>query len=253
VPSGPGGAGGAPREVRVGVYDNPPKIQLDADGVRLGGIFGDLLQTIAGDAGWTLHSVPCKWEACLEALRTGQIDILPDVAYTELRDLSLDFHKTPVLNAWSTLYAPESHPISSVLALDGKRIAVLAGSIQADYDYLSRLLDDFGVSATLVPVPTLEAGFEQTAAGQMDAAVANNYFGVQHAAGFGLSSSAVVFQPARLYFATADGRNGDLLATIDRYLDMWKADAQSPYFAAVNRWTSEGGRALGPRWAWRWS
>jgi PAS domain S-box-containing protein len=238
----------APREVRVGVYDNPPKIQLDADGERPGGIFGDLLQAIAGEAGWTLRSVPCKWEACLEALRKDQIDILPDVALSEAREVTLDFHKTPVLNAWSTLYARESHPISSVLALDGKRIAVLAGSIQADY--LSRLLGDFGVEATLVPVPSLEAGFAQTAAGQVDAVVANNYFGVLHAARFGLSSSTVVFQPARLFFATADGRNGDLLATIDQYLNAWKADADSPYFSVIRRWT-QGDEHVLPAWLLR--
>jgi len=240
------GLSAAPREVRVGVYANPPKIQLEADGKRPGGIFGDVLEAIAAEAGWTLRSVPCEWEGCLDALRAHRIDLLPDVAYSELRDLTLDFHATPVLNAWSTIYAPESRPVSSVLGLEGKRIAVLAGSIQADY--LSRLLTDFGVTATLVPVPTLDIGFAQAAAGQVDAAVANNYFGVEHAARFGLSSSAVVFQPARLFFATADGRNGDLLKTIDQYLDVWKTEADSPYFAAVARWTHGGSDRVLPGW-----
>ncbi|MFU8794109.1 MAG: diguanylate cyclase, partial [Dethiobacteria bacterium] len=43
-------------------------------------------------------------------------------------------------------------------------------------------------------------------------------------------------QPERLFFATGLGRNTPVLQAIDRHLRAWKADADSPYFAAQARW-----------------
>ena len=61
------------REVRVGVYDNPPKVMADADGQPTG-IMGDLLQEVARQENWTLIPVPCQWEACLAGLETRALD-----------------------------------------------------------------------------------------------------------------------------------------------------------------------------------
>jgi len=239
------------REVRVGVYENPPKLFFDADRHRLSGIFGDVIEAIAQAEGWTLRPVPCAWEQCLEALRTGRIDLLPDVAYSERRDQQYDFHSVPALNAWSGIYAPDSAGIDSILALGGKRVAVLGGSIQADH--LKGMLADFGVTTTLVPVPSLDEGFALTQAGKVDAAVANNYFGVVNSGRYGLVSTAIVFQPSRLFFATEEGRNADLLRAIDGYLGEWKSKADSPYVAAVDRWTRTERERVLPVWLIRTS
>ena len=44
--------------VRVGLYENLPKIFTDPSG-RAAGIFPDLLQAIADAQGWELQYVPC--------------------------------------------------------------------------------------------------------------------------------------------------------------------------------------------------
>src|SRR5512145_299236 len=69
-----------PREVRVGVYANAPKILLDEQG-EPSGILGDLLKEIAQREGWTLKAVSCAWQECLAALSAGQIDLMPDIAF----------------------------------------------------------------------------------------------------------------------------------------------------------------------------
>jgi ABC-type amino acid transport substrate-binding protein len=56
------------REVRVGVYQNEPKIFMGADG-QPSGILGDLLVAMARLEGWTIKPVPCAWSACLDALQ----------------------------------------------------------------------------------------------------------------------------------------------------------------------------------------
>ena len=92
------------RTVRVGVYQNEPKIFMDQDN-QASGFFIELLDKIAVQEGWTVVYVACEWSDCLQALEDDQIDLMPDVAFSTERDLIYDFHKIPVIESWSRLYA----------------------------------------------------------------------------------------------------------------------------------------------------
>jgi len=221
------------REVRVGVYINEPKILLGGDG-RPSGILGDLLGEIANREGWKLTTVSCVWQECLDALSSGRIDLMPDVAFSEQRAQVLDFHRTAALHSWSGVYRREGAPINSFLDLRDRRIAVLEGSIQQDY--MRDLLNGFGVKAELVAVSSMESGFAKAAAGEVDVAVANRFFGDLEASRFKLSQSPLMFQPAELYYAAKKGMNADLLVAIDRHLTPWLSDKNSPYFKTLERW-----------------
>ena len=231
----------AEQEIRIGSYANEPKLLLDGSG-RLSGIFGDLLNEIARHEHWRLKPVECEWQQCLEMVRSGEIDLLPDVAWSEERAAYLDFHRIPALFSWSQLYSARTHPVASIIDLDNQRIAVLAGSVQEGY--LRTLLASFGLDAELLAVDSLEEGFRRVADGSADAAVANQRFGDYHAERFGLQGTTIMFQPARLFFASRKGDNQPLLASIDQYLERWQAQADSPYYRIIQRW---GGRAPEPR------
>ena len=111
------GAGAADRIVRVGVYQNAPKIFTDANG-RADGIMVDLLRNIAEAENWQLAFVVCEWSDCLEAVERGDIDLLPDVAWSVERNQVLDFHNIPALHSWSQVYRHPRVPIASILDLD---------------------------------------------------------------------------------------------------------------------------------------
>ena len=111
------------RTVRLGIYDNPPKLMLGADG-RPEGILGDLISRIAALEGWTLQTLRCEWNDCMAALSSGDIDLLPDVAATDARRELFDFHEVPSLNSWSQLYARDTR-ISSILDLAGGTVLAL--------------------------------------------------------------------------------------------------------------------------------
>jgi len=243
LPGLSGAAETAPRVVRVGVYANAPKIFADTNG-QPSGILGDVLVAMAAEERWTLEPVACDWQACLEALRTGRIDLMPDVAFSSERAQLYDFHNTPALQSWSQLYKHKAVPISSMLDLKGKRIAVVSGSLQATF--LKSLLESFAITAELVPVDSFERGFEAAAARQVDAVAANRFFGDLRAADYQLESTAIVFQPAQLFFATARGRNADLLQAIDRHLIDWQARPDSPYALAMQRWLQSPQRSVIP-------
>ncbi len=223
----------AQRNVRVGVYVSEPKISLSATG-GLSGILGDLLNEIARQENWRLTPVPCKWQTCLQLLRSGEIDLLPDVARTPTRIRLMDFHQVPSLLSWSQLYSRRDVILDSALDLKGKRIAVLADSIQEEY--LEELLDSFGLDTQLLPLQRIEEGFRLVADGQADAAVANQRFGNVHAPYYRLHATPIIFLPAQLFYATDKGRNSDLLERIDHYLLEWQESPNSFYYQTLHRW-----------------
>jgi PAS domain S-box-containing protein len=233
------------REVRLGVYENPPKIMAGANGMP-DGIFGNLLTEIAGQEGWSLQATPCKWDACLEALQAGQIDLLPDVARTEERMRQFDFHAEPVLHSWSALYVPVTDRLPALPDFKNKRIAVLAGAIQEDY--LRQLFAGFGLEVRLIPVASYDEAFSRVAQGQADAAAASHFYGEFNAQRYGLMSSPVVFQPSRLFFASARGAHADLLAAIDRHLAAWQANDGSFYYRVIERWIGRPAATVLPAW-----
>ena len=236
-----GAAQAAPRTVRVGIYENPPKLQAGEQG-QPSGILGDLLTEMARLEGWKLEPVPCDWDRCLRLLEDGQIDLMPDVAYNDTRAQRFDFHNVPALPSWSQVYRRPGAELQSVLDLEGKRVVVLEGSVQQEH--LAGLLNSFGLRAELVPVKSFDQAFSMVATGSADAVAANRDSGDAAASRYGLTASSLVFLPSKLYFATDKGRNADLLADIDALLDVWQNDANSFYFQTLARW---GHQAAGPR------
>ncbi|MFC6673149.1 transporter substrate-binding domain-containing protein [Marinobacterium aestuariivivens] len=245
------GAAGTPsavREVRVGVYENEPKILTDENG-DASGILGELLTEVALRERWALQPVGCEWSRCLALLEAGEIDLLPDVAWSEQRDQVMDFHKVPSLYSWSALYRHPDIRLDSVLDLQGLRVAVLGGSIQQGY--LQSMLESFNIDAEWVPVQSPRDGFARVADGDADAVVGSRHFGEFVVSDYGLRVTPVIFQPVKLYYATADGRNGELLAALDNYLQSWTRDPGSVYFRILERWGDRQPLIVLPSWA-RW-
>lgn len=236
-----------PREVRMGVYQNEPKIFLNGQ-QQPSGIFGELALQIARHHNWTLVPVPCEWKACLEGLQNGSIDLMPDVAFTPERAALFDFHPTPALLSWSQIYARPEVPIRSALDLKDRRVAVLQGSVQQEY--LRNLMAGFGVHAELVPVETLEEAFQLAARGGADAAVANRFYGDLQAPRFKMQSTPVLFQPSQLFFATGKNKNPDLLTAVETELRAWQAEPTSHYFEVLKRWMETPPPARVPTVVW---
>lgn len=233
--------------LRVGVYENAPKIFLD-ENAQPGGMLGELLREIAQREGLQLEAVPCQWNDCLQMLAAGDIDVMPDVAYTDERALRFDFHQTEALLSWSQLYERDGLGLLSLLDLSGRRVVALEGSVQQAY--LMELAENFDLTVEWVWVDTLEASFEAVASGRADAAAANHFYGDMMAFEYGLGRTPIMFQPSRLYFAVPEGRHPELLVTIDRYLQQWKEDSRSPYYELLRRWSIDPDAPSVPAIVW---
>ena len=235
----------ADRIVTVGVYENAPKVFTSESG-KPTGIFIDIIEYIAKIEGWNLRYVSGTWEEGLDRLAKGEIDLMPDVAYTADREKSFSFHKVPVLSSWSQVYARKDSRIHSILDLDGKRIAILQGSVQQEA--FTRLSEGFGLRITLISAPDYKRVFEMVSKNEADAAISNNFFGLMHSKEHGLADTAVVFSPSKLLFAAPRNAPRYLLDNIDRHLTELKEDPQSIYYQSLKRWTAEEVRFNLPAW-----
>ncbi|HNT27073.1 MAG TPA: transporter substrate-binding domain-containing protein [bacterium] len=228
-----GGGESDGRPVRVGVYENKPKIFTDEQR-NASGIFISILEEIARKEGWRVTYVWCEWFDCLELLSAGQIDLLPDVALSPDRSRRFDFHKEEVVNSWSAVYAPSRREIERMADLHGHRLSVLKGSIQQTT--LEEMAKGFGFAITFVEANSFEEAYRLVEEGQADAVVANHLSGDHFHRQYGLEKTPVVFQPVSLFFATTPDTNGDLLAAIDKDLRAMKSEPESTYYKALWRW-----------------
>jgi len=242
----------ADEPLRVGVYDNPPKLMLN-DRQQLSGIFGDLFMAIAEREAWQVEPVACEWQRFLEMLERGDIDLLPDVAWNEARAERFGFHNEPVLHSWSQLYQREGVTIDAVVDLAQKSVAVVDGSVQEHY--LVDITQRYDIPVDWVRVASFEEGFARVADGDADAAAASRQFGEWRAQKSGLESSPVIFQPVQLYYAASPSLPQSVLSDIDGHLTRWKADSDSLYFATLRGWQAAGAEAVaspGPSGWLRW-
>ncbi|MBX3130819.1 MAG: transporter substrate-binding domain-containing protein [Polyangiaceae bacterium] len=223
------------REVRVGVYENEPKIFTDRQG-QPAGIFMDLLAAVAREERWKLVPVRCDWAECLRLLESGRVDLMPDVAFSFERAERYDFNRTPVLESWSQLYARAADALSAPSDLDGKRVALLQGSIQQRH--FEQMMSGLGLRVHILPRQSFDEAFRLAASGEADAAVANRFFGERQHRAYGLEPTPIVFQVAQLHFATRKGQNAALLQAVDAHMEAWHAKAGSPYYLTLARWTT---------------
>ena len=232
--------------LKVGVYYNPPKVLMGIDG-QPSGILGELLVEIAEEENWQLESVACQWQQCLQWLESGDIDLLPDVAWSAERTQRMHFHEEPALHSWSQIYQREGVGLDAVLDLEGTTVAVINGSIQQHY--LAELTKRFAIEVDWLDVSSFTAGFQAVASGKADAAVANHLFGGWHAAELGLQETPIIFQPVRLYYASSFQAPDEVLPRIDDHLREWKAKADSPYYTTLRNWRSNPTELPGvPSW-----
>jgi ABC-type amino acid transport substrate-binding protein len=224
----------AERTVQVGVYQNKPKIFTDKNG-HTTGLFIDLLEEIAKKEGWILSYRHCKWDDCLVELEQGQIDILPDVAYSPERDKIYDFHRVPVAESYSRIYAGLMSSFDKISDLSGKRVAVNGSIQQKEFEQTMR---GYNYYARIAPTASFEEAFQMVSEGLVDAAIANHFFGDYFHQSYNLVKTPIVFNAVSLYYATDQGKNSDILETIDRYLEKSQKEP-SVYYAILSHWTKQ--------------
>jgi PAS domain S-box-containing protein len=214
----------------VGIYQNPPKLYTNQAG-EPSGFFVEILDKIAQEEGWKLIYFHDSWNNCLEKLKTGEIDLLPDVAFSFERNEYLGFNEIPVLESWSEVYVNPRSGISTLSDLDGKRIALLEGSVQQSR--FRQTMNGFGYQYETIYASSFPDAFSLVSIGTADAVVVNHFFGETHFESFRLKRTPIIFDPALLHFAVKKDESKYLVETIDNYLDKWLKTSNSFYYQTL--------------------
>jgi ABC-type amino acid transport substrate-binding protein len=238
----------AARDVRVGLQDIRPSIYTDDQG-KPAGIFVDLLQDLATKEGWNLIWVNGTFQENQERLAEGQIDLLMPLADTPEREKIYDFSHEAVVSSWSQVFAAPGSGIVTILDLDGKRVAVMRGDINAIAFEDNAV--KFDVHPTYIEEDGLDAVFQQVTRGKADAAVAGRLAGRSYEQQNRIVATPVMLYPNSIGFAVLKGRNADLLLAIDNYLLEEKSDPTSYYSQTMQKWYGErAGWVIPPYLLW---
>ncbi len=222
------------QKINVGIYDNPPKMNIDSEN-KFSGFFVDLLNHIGEKEHWEITYVKCEWNECIDMLQAGEIDIMPDVAYSSERSKLYRFNKEIVLSTWSTIYTQKKGSLSSILDLDGKKIAMLEGSIQ--HQQAEESFELFEIKPTFILTQNFDESFQLLHEGKVDAAIVNRYYGALHKEKFQVQESSLLLNPAALKFAfSPNAENQTLIDAIDKHLKQLKSDKNSIYYRLMDHY-----------------
>ena len=206
-----------PKTVRVGWYESSFN-QTDDDGRRSGYAY-EYQMKIAAYTGWKYEYVSGSWSELLQMLTDGEIDLMSDVSYTVERAEKMLFPALPMGSEDYYLFInPENREISGsdFSSLNGKKVGVNKGSIQADFyrDWAER----HGVESNLVEVTgSEEESLLMLSDGELDAYVTVDSFSENALAEHGRPVPVSKIGSSDFYFAVCSGRE-DLLAELESAL-----------------------------------
>ena len=168
-------AGAASKVVRVGWYEDAYNI-TGKNGERSGYAY-EYEQSVAAYTGWTYEYVKAGWSDLLQMMKSGEIDLMAGVSYTEDRAQDMLFSELPMGREIYYLYADLTHTdisASDLRTLNGKRIALLKTSVQAAQFY--QWEEDHGLHLQYVWSNSFEQGKQQAQGREIDLHAAPNVF-----------------------------------------------------------------------------
>ena len=231
--------------IRVGIYQNSPKIFTDDSG-NPSGIFVDILKQIAQDNGWALEFVPGEWYENLQRLESGDIDLMPDVAYSDARAQQFDFNKITVLNNWAQIYTTTLSDIESVADLAGKTIVAMRDDYS--YDEFKHTLVAFGIKCRFLEVDSFEEVFLALDDRRAEAGIISRFFGLSDHKEHDVRLTTIMCCPARLHFAVTKGDPKNLLVHIDASVKQMRDLDSSAYYLAIEKWLGQSAEWHLPIW-----
>jgi len=222
---------GFKKELKVGVYNNPPKI-FQKQG-KPQGIFIDIIIFISEKEDLEVEYVSGDWSKLKLMLQNGEIDILPDVAYSTERDSLFTLNSLPVLESWLEIFSDERETVKSIVDLNGKRIGVLSGSVQQEY-FSKQVSEDFGINFQLIEFDDTRLAVQALQQEKIDFLVGDRFMKFSERFTSNLFPTGIILRPTELYFAFGKNAPPELVALFDNNLSVLKNNVDSAYYQSLD-------------------
>lgn len=220
--------------IKVGAFNYYPGIFQDTDGV-VKGFYVDALNEIAKKENLEFQYVFGSWDEGLQRIKSGEVDLLTSVAFTEERSNYMDFCSEPLLTVWGELYTNNESELDTIMKVSGKKIGVMRNDYNAA-NFID-LTKKFGIECEFVQYNSFDEIFAALNKKVINAGVASVTYGAAKQKEFGLRATGVIFNPFNIYFTTAKDRNIELRQLLDKYLVLWKHDQNSVFNLARQKWS----------------
>lgn len=220
--------------LRVGLYDNPPKVFVNQSG-NADGIFIDILKEIAKKEKFTIQYVYGDWFQLMEQLKNGEIDIVPDVALSEDRDSLYTFHKLYIINSWLEIFTLKEQQINSITDINNLKVGVLKGSIQENY-LKESLKYIYNIDYEYIVYNDYTHTIKALKNHEVDVIIANRFLNYADIDEKKMRPTGIILKPSDLYFAFRKDINPDIVEKFDKQIAKLKNDPQSVFYQSLNRW-----------------
>lgn len=176
VPAFAADSGQQVKTVRVGWLVNNKSFQEGTPGERLSGWGYDYLQTLSYyTPGWQYEYVSGTFAELMDMLEAGEIDLMPNISYSEERAQKLLFSSDPEGTERYYIYAkPDRDDLAKgdPRALQGLTIGCNPGAMQTFVG--QQWLVNEGITCTYKEISTGNALFDALADGEVDAVIMND-------------------------------------------------------------------------------
>jgi PAS domain S-box-containing protein len=232
------------KTLRVGIYQNSPKVFVDKDG-KPKGIFVDIVDEIARVENWKIDYVYGTWAENLERLENNEIEMLVDVSFSSERAKRFILNRTPVLESWLDIYSKRTTRIKSIRELNMKKIAVLEESVQEEYLH-EEIKKAFKIDFTLLLYPDYSSSVKAVKSGAADVMVATRFFSFSTVRDENIVPLNVIFRVENLYFAFSKNISPEVVEAFDRNIAKMKNSPDSAYYQSLKHWLNMEPRPLIP-------
>ncbi|WP_372745122.1 ATP-binding protein [Lutibacter sp.] len=220
--------------LKVGVYDNPPKLFLNSNGKPVG-FFIDITNEIGKVENLRLEYIYDTWDNLYKKLQTGEIDILPDMVYSEERDSIFTLNKLPVLNSWLEFFSRSELKLNSILDLENKKIGVLKGSMQEDL-MKNFSVNELNISFELVTFKDYSTSVKALKNNSIDAILADRFFGFSSLFDKSIKSTGIILRPSSLYYGFTKNKHNAVVEIFDKNISRLKNNSESYYYKSLFYW-----------------
>jgi len=236
VLSCPGMNAHAKKNIRVGYFEKNPII-FTTEKKEAKGLAVDFLSDVALEQNWKLEFIKGNFPQTLKRLMSGEIDLMVPIGYTQIRDKEIDFTQSAFFETWGCLYTLHRGTVRTLSDLEGKRVGQVRAALFNTV--FRKMMNDLKIRCEFVEVQGYTELLNGLLAEEFDGAVGERlailFVDREQAKKI---DQAVVFNPFSLYVAAAEGDPKDLLAPINRYIDVEKHDPDSRFNRYKNYWLS---------------
>jgi signal transduction histidine kinase len=223
-----------PIQLKVGVYDNYPKIFVNENG-QPSGIFIDVLEAIALKEEYTIQYIEDDWHILYEMLISGEIDILPDMSYSTKRDSLFTLTTLPLLGSWLEVFTTDITEVNSILDIRGKKVGVLKGGIQEEY-ITNKIKQDFELDFEIFIFNSYSETAEALKSNIIDVIISGRFFYYSDLIREDIRPTGIVLRPADLYFAFTKNKHPEIVSCFDKNISILKNNSNSVYYKSLQKW-----------------